>query len=216
MATVTEENMLGVREVVAVGLFLIGLFFLMALLTFNPDDSGWSQSGASSAFQNAGGILGAWLSDLAFSVFGFESYLFPVLIAWYGYFFYQQGISKSSKWGVFFHWLGLIITLIAGTVIFYLHVPRFIVELPNGSGGILGQEAGDALLLLLNETNATLLSVSVFVIGLSFLMGFSWLNVIDTIGKYTLLSFNIVNRVLFVGQPVAVGVAIEAATKKKR
>jgi S-DNA-T family DNA segregation ATPase FtsK/SpoIIIE len=216
MAAVMEENTLGMREVVAIGFFLLGLFFLLTLLTFNQDDGGWSQSGVSTVSQNAGGAIGAWLADLAFAVFGFEAYLFPPLVSWYGYLFYRQGKSDSSRLTVFFHWLGLFITLIAGTVIFYLHVPRFIIELPNGSGGILGQEAGDAILLLLTETNATILSVSIFILGLSFFMGFSWLTVVDTVGKYTLFCLNLMARLFFVGQPQPAEGALATATIKKK
>jgi S-DNA-T family DNA segregation ATPase FtsK/SpoIIIE len=216
MAAVMEENTLGMREVVAIGFFLLGLFFLLTLLTFNQDDGGWSQSGMSTVSQNAGGTLGAWFADLVFTLFGFESYLFPPLISWYGYLFYRQRKTAVSKLAVFFHGLGLFITLIAGTVIFYLHVPRFIIELPNGSGGILGQEAGDALLVVLTETNATLLSVSIFILGLSFFMGFSWLTVIDTVGKYTLFCVNLMGRLFFVGQPQPTEVAVATANIKKK
>ncbi len=215
MAAVMEENTLGMREVIAIGFFLLGLFFLLTLLTFNQDDGGWSQSGMSSVSQNAGGAIGAWLADLVFAVFGFEAYLFPPLVSWYGYVFYRQGKNTRSKLTVFFHWLGLFITLIAGTVIFYLHVPRFIIELPNGSGGILGQEAGDALLLILTETNATILSVSIFILGVSFFMGFSWLTVVDTVGKYTLFCVNLIGRLFFVGQPQPAELTVNAAIKKK-
>ena len=216
MAAVTDDNTLGMREVVAVGFFLFGLFFLLTLMTFSQEDGGWSQSGVSAISQNAGGVIGAWLSDLVFSLFGFESYLFPMLITWYGYLFYRRGHRKSSKIGLFFHWVGLITTLIAGTVIFYLHVPRFIIDLPNGSGGILGQEAGDALLLLLSESNATVLSVSVFVLGLSFFMGFSWLKVVDTVGKYTLLTLHLLGRLFFVAQPTPIEAAAESTQIKKK
>jgi S-DNA-T family DNA segregation ATPase FtsK/SpoIIIE len=216
MAAVMEENSLGMREVIAVVFFLFSLFFLLTLLTFNQEDGGWSQSGVSAVSQNAGGIMGAWLADLVFSVFGFESYLFPVLLAWYSYLFYQQKNHTRRRLTVFFHWLGLVITLIAGTIIFYLHVPRFVIDLPNGSGGILGQEVGDALLVLLSETQATTLNAGIFILGLSFLLGFSWLAVIDTVGKYTLLSVHLIGRLFFVGQPASAHISTVPDMAKKK
>lgn len=199
MAAVVEEKNLGMREFISVGFLFFGLFFLITLLTFNQDDGGWTQSGISVP-KNAGGIVGAWFSDLIFSVFGFEAYLFPVIIFWHSYLFYKQKQRSGGSLTIALRWLGLFITFVAGTVIFYLHVPRLMIDLPNGSGGILGQEAGDALLLVLSESNTTALSLSVFLLGLSFFTGFSWFALIDRIGKYTLWVVNSTATLAFTGQ----------------
>jgi S-DNA-T family DNA segregation ATPase FtsK/SpoIIIE len=200
MAAVIDKKKLGMREFISAGFSFFGLFFLITLLTFSQEDGGWTHSGISAVPKNAGGIAGAWISDLVFSLFGFEAYLFPLIVAWYGYLFYQQGQRHESSLNLALRWLGLLITFIAGTVIFYLHVPRLMIELPNGSGGILGQEAGDALLLFFTESNTTILSVSVFMLGLSFFVGFSWFAVIDYIGKYTLWLFTSTLQLAFTGQ----------------
>jgi S-DNA-T family DNA segregation ATPase FtsK/SpoIIIE len=200
MAAIIDKKKWGMREIISAGFLFFGLFFLMTLLTFSQEDGGWTHSGISAISKNAGGIAGAWISDLVFSLFGFEAYLFPLIVVWYGYLFYQQGQRRDSGLKLAFRWLGLFITFVAGTVIFYLHVPRLMIELPNGSGGILGQEAGDALLLLFTESNTTILSVSVFMLGLSFFVGFSWFALIDRIGQYTLWLITSTLRLALTGQ----------------
>jgi S-DNA-T family DNA segregation ATPase FtsK/SpoIIIE len=211
MAAVIEEKKLGMRELVSAIFLCSGIFFLVTLLTFNLEDGGWTHSGISAIPKNAGGIIGAWISDLAFSLFGFEAYLFPLLIVWYGYVFYKQEYQDNHGMIVTFRWLGLLITFVAGTVIFYLHVPRLMIELPNGSGGILGQEAGDTLLLMLSESNTTLLSVSVFLLGISFFIGFSWLALVDRIGQSTLWLLTSTTRLAVSSKTTST-----AAVKKKK
>ena len=200
MAAVIEEKKVGLREFISTGYWVFGVFFLITLLTFNQDDGGWTHSGISSVPKNAGGMIGAWMADLVFSLFGFEAFLFPFIIVWQGYSFYKQEHIDKSQLEIIFRWLGLLITFVAGTVIFYLHVPRLVIDYPNGSGGILGQEVGDMLLLMLTENNTTLLSVTVFLVGLSFFIGFSWFNLIDKIGQFTLWLLVGSFRLAFTGQ----------------
>jgi S-DNA-T family DNA segregation ATPase FtsK/SpoIIIE len=217
MAAVIEEKKLGLREFVSTFFLFFGLFFLMTLLSFNQEDGGWTHSGISSVPKNTGGIIGAWISDLTFSLFGFEAYLFPLIIFWHGYLFYKQGQRNENGLTLPLRWLGLFITFVAGTVIFYLHVPRLMIDLPNGSGGILGQEAGDALLLVLTEANTTALSLSVFLLGISFFAGFSWFALIDSIGRCTLWLLTSTARLAFTGQRTPAEPTSETieATKKK-
>lgn len=203
MAAVIEEKKLGMREFVSAGFLFFGLFFLITLLSFSQEDGGWTHSGISAVPKNAGGIIGAWISDLAFSLFGFEAYLFPLIISWHGYSIYTKNERTDTSLTVALRWLGLIITFIAGTVIFYLHVPRLpvhFIDFPNGSGGILGQEAGDMLLAILTESKTTILSTSIFLLGISFFTGFSWFALIDNIGKTTLWLLISLPRLAFTGQ----------------
>lgn len=217
MAAVIEQKKLGMREFISTGFFFFGVYFLITLLTFNLEDGGWTHSGISAIPKNSGGIIGAWISDLTFSLFGFEAYLFPLLICWYSYLFYKLEQTSSTSLSVALHWLGLFITFVAGTVIFYLHVPRLMIELPNGSGGILGQEAGDALLALLSESKTTLLSSSIFLLGLSFFIGFSWFTLIDKVGKFTLWLLTAPVKLALTGQRIPLeqtGEATESVKKK--
>ena len=168
-------------------LFIFAGFLLSILITFHPDDSGWTHSGISTKPHNLGGIFGAWLSDFSLSIFGFMAYFFPMMILGCVYLTYQQETIHRSPLELSFRWLGLLITLIAGAVLFYLHFPRLAIELPYGSSGILGQEAGDALLLILSESYATLLSLVILMTGISFFTHLSWLTLLGKVGKISLL-----------------------------
>jgi S-DNA-T family DNA segregation ATPase FtsK/SpoIIIE len=64
------------------------------------------------------------------------------------------------------------------------------VELPLSTGGILGQEVGDTLLIMLGNSGATLLFLAIFLAGITLFTGLSWFALLDFVGRYTLLASN--------------------------
>lgn len=50
--------------------FLFSIFLAVALFSFNPADPSWSQTAWGTDIHNAGGLVGAWLADTLFFVFG--------------------------------------------------------------------------------------------------------------------------------------------------
>jgi len=182
-----EKTIRGLREVALLGFSAIALFFIIALVTFSNEDPGWSHSGTRDSIANACGMAGAWIADFTLSIFGLMAFLFPVMILWHGYLVYRQGKKSASKWVIGLRWLGFAATVISGCALLYLHLMRVWIDLPGTAGGILGQETGDALLVVLGNSGATLLLLAVFLAGVTLFTGLSWLTVMDMVGKYTLL-----------------------------
>jgi len=189
-AVIEEKTIKGLREVAFLGFFAVALFFVIALVTFSNEDAGWTHSGSMSVINNACGVVGAWGSDFVLSVFGLMAYLFPAMILWHGYLVYSQEKKQNGKLIIAIRWVGFIATLIAGSAIFYLHILRLHVELPGSTGGILGQEVGEVLLLVLGNSGATLLLLAVFLAGITLFTGLSWIALLDFVGKYSLLLAN--------------------------
>ena len=188
MAAVVEEKTLrGLREVALLGFTAIGLFFIIALLTYSQEDAGWTHSGTGQEINNACGIFGAWVADFVLSIFGLMAYLFPLMIFWHGYLVYTQGKKPGSNWILGVRWSGFLATLVTGSALLYLHFLRIKVDLPGSAGGILGQETGDALYIMLGNSGATLLLLAVFLAGVTMFTGLSWLGLMDYVGKYTLI-----------------------------
>ncbi len=185
MAAVLEERAArGYREIALLTFSCCALFLLIALLTFNSEDPGWSHSTSYQTIRNACGLLGAWMADFILSFLGLMAYLIPVMIFWYGYSLYHSGIV-NSRWLILSRSGGFIATLISGSAIFFLHLHflRTKVDLPDSPGGILGQEIGDTLVHLLGNSGSTLLLLAVFMTGVTLLTGLSWLTVMNVIGK---------------------------------
>ncbi|MCK4841738.1 MAG: DNA translocase FtsK 4TM domain-containing protein [Methylococcales bacterium] len=196
-AIIEEKTFRGLREVALLGLTAISLFFLIALITFSIEDAGWTHSGSMQNISNACGVVGAWVSDFVLSVFGLMAYLFPVMILWHGYLFYTQSEQQRSTLILSIRWFGFIATIISGSAIFYLHVLRLKVELPGTTGGVLGLEVGEALLVVLGNSGATLLLLAIFLAGITLFTGLSWVSVIDFVGKYTLSLCKSIYEVIF-------------------
>ncbi|TRX00699.1 DNA translocase FtsK [Candidatus Methylobacter oryzae] len=186
MAAVMEERPFrGLREVALLGFIASGLFFLISLVTFSNEDAGWTHSGSVQTVSNACGVLGAWIADFMLSCFGLVAYLFPVIIFWQGYLIYTQGRQDREKTVIALQWVGSIATIVSGSALLNLYLLRIGIELPSNTGGILGQETGNALLVMLGNSGATLLLLVVLLAGVTLVTGLSWVALIDVIGKYT-------------------------------
>ncbi len=187
-AVIEERAVKGLREVVLLGLISIALFFLIALMTYSPEDAGWSHSGTGFGVTNACGVVGAWLADFMLSVLGLMAYLVPTMILWHAYLFYRHYDNGSrSSVLLLIRWSGFLATVISGCAILSLHVLRIKFELPERTGGIVGQEVGDILWIILGNSGATLVLLAFFLAGITLFTGLSWIAVLDFFGKYTLL-----------------------------
>ncbi len=189
-AVIEDKTIKGLREVAFLGFFTLALFIFIALVTFSHEDAGWTHSGSMSVINNACGVVGAWGADFFLSIFGLMAYLFPAMILWHGYLVYTQAKKQNGKLIIAIRWVGFIATVISGSAIFYLHVLRLQIDLPRSTGGVLGEEVGEALLLVLGNSGATLLLLAAFLAGITLFTGLSWIALLDFVGKYSLLIAN--------------------------
>src|ERR1044072_7835938 len=70
------------------GLWLLGalaVILLAALVTYDPGDPGYTDTGAGGAVTNAIGPVGAGVSHLFYFLFGKPSFLFPLMLAYAGW-----------------------------------------------------------------------------------------------------------------------------------
>ncbi|MGZ4955718.1 MAG: DNA translocase FtsK 4TM domain-containing protein, partial [Methylobacter sp.] len=180
-----EKTFRGLREVALLGFIAGALFFLISLITFSNEDAGWTHSGSVQTVSNACGVFGAWIADFMLSCFGLVAYLFPVIIFWQGYLIYTRGKQGREKMVVALQWIGSIATIISGAALLNLYLLRIGIELPSNTGGILGQETGNALLVVFGNSGATLFLLVILLAGVTLVTGLSWVALIDVIGKYT-------------------------------
>ena len=172
------------RDVLFIGVGAACLFVLMALLTYSSSDPGWSASGTGAAVSNLGGITGAFLADIFFSLVGSTAYLVPVLLA-----YRAVSLLLADDDGAPFDWqllgfrgLGLLLLLISATALGALNDGGG-TELPQGAGGILGSEIGTGFGQAFNPVGARLVLVALFLLGLTVFADISWLKVIDWLGQ---------------------------------
>lgn len=188
MAAVMEERSVrGLRETALLGFIVVALFYLISLISFSHEDAGWSHSGTGMVISNAGGMVGAWLADFSLSFFGVVAFSFPVIIFWQGYLFFTNKIAGAVGFMKYMRWMGLVAMVMSASTFCFLHILRCQIELPRNSGGIIGQELGEASIITFGNSGATLLLIAVFFSGLTLYTHISWVKLMEIVGRNTLV-----------------------------
>ena len=181
----------GLREGAMLVLVALALFFLVALVTYNPVDPGWSYTGSRNGVDNAAGVVGAWFSDVLFNLFGYLAYLLPLMIAYSGWLVMRAVRNDANDEDINYRvlgvrWAGFFVTLASGCALTSLHFVVAAETLPLDGGGILGQWLGDNLAGVLGLLGSTLILLAVLLAGITLFTGLSWFRVIDLVGAFCL------------------------------
>jgi S-DNA-T family DNA segregation ATPase FtsK/SpoIIIE len=167
-------------------LLAIGVYFLMALFSYSPDDPSWVFESAKQHADNAGGVAGAWAASVLFMLFGKVAYVFPLMIAWGGWLMFRE--REEEHHSVYLRvarWIGFVLTVLSATSLASLHFGGA-EDLPEGPGGITGDLIGTSGAAVLNSAGASLLLLTLLLVGFTLFTGVSWLAVMDTIGGFVL------------------------------
>ncbi len=179
------------REGALLLLVAIAAYFLLSLLTYSPNDPGWSFTGPRTQVINGGGPVGAWFADVFLYLFGVLAFLFPIMVGWSGWLIYKESNPDDS---VNFHlvalrWLGFFVTLAAGCSLAAMHISAVSNGYPGGAGGILGQFLRDLLTGVFSFAGGTLLLLALLLASFTLFTGISWFTVMDKVGEATLWLF---------------------------
>ncbi len=184
------------REGVMLLLLAVSAYLLLSLLTFSPQDPGWSYTGEHKQVLNAGGPVGAWFADVFLNLFGFFAYIFPLMLAWSSWvILYQSNPEQPLDLTIInLRALGFVLTLACGSTLSSLHVAAFDIPFPTGTGGILGTFMSGQLVGVFSSTGGTLLLLALFLGGVTLFTGVSWFTVMDRIGDGTLKLVHLILR----------------------
>ena len=171
----------GLRESAVIALALVALVLLMALITYSPDDPGFSFTGNAGAVHNRIGVVGAWLADVLFFLFGRPAFLFPLVLGAAGWSVQrrlrQEGASRANT---LVRMLGFVLVLVASCALATLHWQPGVLR--QSAGGVVGSLVGGGLAAGLNFLGATLLMIAAWMAGLSLAFGVSWFTIMDRLG----------------------------------
>ena len=171
------------RESLIIGQVLLAVLFAAALYSFDPTDPGWTYTGQDSEISNLVGATGAWVADVLLVVFGVSAFVFPlILLVPVVRKLANQGEAGFSPALVLVQTLGLLLTIIACTVLADLHFYAAGTELREGSGGVVGQVLSNLLLPMVSYVGTTVLMLAVLLLGATLMIEISWLDVIDRTG----------------------------------
>lgn len=161
---------------------LCSVLLAVALLTFHPADPSWSQTAWGSDIQNAGGMVGAWVADTLFFVFGSLAYLLPIIftaMAWVT--LRRRGEQESIDlmlWGT--RLLGLVILILTSCGLADINFDDIWYF---SSGGVIGDVLTSLALPTLNLLGTTLVLLFLWGAGLTLLTGISWLTIVEWLGS---------------------------------
>ena len=182
----------------AAGFMALG-FWLIAMLSYSPQDAAWSTSGAGFGVANHAGRLGAWLADMSYFLLGYSAWwcIAVCLREWLALLAERlrgEGLQAAGhadpaqtsrflreRWAF---WLGLALLLYASTTLESTRLYRFEASLPDHSGGALGYLLGVWSTRWLGFTGSGLVTIVLGLVGSSLVFRFSWLHVAERLGAW--------------------------------
>jgi DNA segregation ATPase FtsK/SpoIIIE, S-DNA-T family len=112
-----------VSELVGVALFAAALIWLVALVSYSPNDPVWffSTGAARTVPVNFAGRVGAFVAELSFQLFGYTSYLVPAILALVGWHFFwcqvfEAPATKAAGATLFLACLSAFLSLVFGAL----------------------------------------------------------------------------------------------------
>ena len=164
----------------------LGAYLLVALVTYHPDDPSWLDTGQGEV-RNAAGKVGAIVTDLLLYLLGYVAYLIPFMLGYHGWLLYSRHRVAPEKTGkpawslTAMRWGGFFMTLMAACSLIGLYL--LAANLPAGSGGLIGWGVAGGFVAAFSEVGATVLLLALLLVGITLWTSFSWLKVVDLIGR---------------------------------
>lgn len=161
-------------------------FMLLSLATHRATDPGWFTHAQRSTIENAGGPVGAYLSDALYGLFGYFSYCLPVGIAYLAWVILHdhRALKTIDKPMLSLKLGGLVFTFLGGCGLLVLLISVSGI-LNHGPGGVLGTLIVRAGIKIVHLEGTFLLCFATFLVGVTWLTGLSWLQTTEYLGRWT-------------------------------
>ena len=181
-------TLLVIKEGTLIGVLVVATFCLLALLTYDAQDPGWSAVAEHSGVANAMGKTGAWVADLLFSLFGFSAYIIPSMLLYRSWLIFRDRYApmQLDAITVAMKLVGALLLMLGLTCLFALSSLPDHTALPFGGGGYIGMSLSVGLHGLLNASGTSLLMLALTLFGLTLFAEVSWLALMDKLGAWTL------------------------------
>lgn len=176
-----------IQSIVAILLFALTIYLLVILLSYDPEDPGWS--GAMTGYRagpidNLGGAIGATVSSSIYSLFGWASWLlFCPLISGIMWLMHRRPISSSPPLPLpeFVSFMvsraiGALLILLSGAVLssFFENTEKLQA---GGAGGWLGSITAERLSVF-GFSGQLIISIALLFVGLFLVSDMAWMRVV--------------------------------------
>ena len=172
------------REAVLLTSAAVTIYLLLALFSYDHTDPGWSSTGIGGSVSNLGGVVGAWVADVVLSLFGYVGFILPWLIFAGGVIHYRSsGQGGRLVDSLTARLVASVFLLLGACGLAAAHDLGDPAALPQGSGGMLGAVIASELGKVLGTVGSTLMLLTILVAAAPLALAFSWLAVMDAIGR---------------------------------
>jgi DNA segregation ATPase FtsK/SpoIIIE, S-DNA-T family len=163
-------------------ILVTAVYLLLALISYNPLDPGWSRDAASTEVRNLGGSFGAWLADLFLVLFGYMAYVAPLLIGLAGFRILRERAEPAAlpEWGV--RTGGLLLIVLTGCILLAMQGRGGLEQ----GGGVIGAVLSGPMANSMGFTGAALINLTILLAGITLFTGLSWIAVIDRTGRFAI------------------------------
>ena len=164
---------------------VVGLYLALILATYYHDDPSWTHSASEHAIvHNAGGAVGAWLSDMMLYLFGFSAWWFAVFAFYAIWLVYLRldVVAQGRKPLLFLNFFGFGLLIFSSSCLEYGHLIHLPANLPQDAGGVVGNIFDTMIRDSLGFVGSTLVLLFGFAAGFSLFTGWSWILIIEKFG----------------------------------
>ena len=154
-------------------------YLTLVLSTYDPLDPAWSRQSAAEEAGNAGGVVGAHISDVLLYLFGISAWwivLAGTLLVIRAYRHTARRITENPK-VVFLVTAGLVLLVFSSAAFEGLRMYSAHFELPGKPGGILGGEIALISSSAFGFIGSTLMFLILMAVGISLVSGISWITI---------------------------------------
>ena len=173
----------------------IGIYLVLILASYYHDDPSWTHSASENAIvHNAGGTLGALLSDMLLYVFGFSAWWFAVFAFYAIWLVYLRldVVAQGRKPLLFLNFFGFGLLLLSSSCLEYGHVVHIPATLPQDAGGVIGNIFDTILREALGFVGSTLVLLFAMAAGFSLFTGWSWILIVEKLGSGLIGSYQFI------------------------
>lgn len=168
-------------EAGAICLGALGIYLMIALVSFNPADPSWSQTAWQGDIHNAAGTFGAYTADILLFAFGFIGYSAPficALLAW-ALFWRPCPVAQLNFFTLGLRVLGFTLTLLSSTALASINVDDFFYFT---SGGVVGDILALLMVPVFGLLGTTIILLALLACGVTLFTGMSWVHIVERIG----------------------------------
>ena len=170
-------------------LLAFSLYIFISLVSYDSSDSGFFSKNSSEIINNLGGPLGATVSDFLFTLFGYGSYLFLLIGSVWAIqtLFYEDKYPSNIKTAIrFFSSIFLLICFCSVGYFYFL----------ENFSGFIGKEIFLSISSIFGDIGSLIFLIILIIPTLSSSFNFSWLNLIDQIGKILIILVNFLSNIV--------------------